>query len=312
MENSTHEIVFSLNGLNDTKSNQLIYFSCSFLIYLFTVFVSLTLVVTVIVLHEPMYIFLCNLCVNGIYGATGFYPKILLDLLSDSHIISYNACVTQIFVVYSFILCELANLTVMAYDRYVAICKPLEYHPIMTTGKVGKLLLVPWLLSFVEILIAVLLMVRLPLCGSKINKLYCSNWDVVKLSCVDTSMNNFYGYVMAVTHFIQVLLIVISYFHIVRTCVGSKAEQNKFMETCLPHIITLASFSLTATIDIRFISNGNLQALSNVLSVEFLVTPPLLNPLIYGFKLKQIRRTLTLTPKPNPKTVELHMLRKAR
>ncbi|XP_048836309.1 olfactory receptor 1D5-like [Brienomyrus brachyistius] len=145
------------------------------------------------VLHEPMYIFLCNLCVNGIYGATSFYPKILLDLLSDSHIISYNACVTQIFVVYSYILCEQANLTVMAYDR---------------------------------------------------------------------------------------------------TCARSKAEQNKFMETCLPHLITLANFSLSAAFDAVaawFFSYESLQALRNVLSIEYLVTPPLLNPLIYGLKLKQIR-----------------------
>ncbi|XP_072557722.1 olfactory receptor 8I2-like [Paramormyrops kingsleyae] len=295
MENSSCEIVFSLNGLNNTRTNKLIYFSCSFLIYLFTIFVNMTLVVTVMldrVLHEPMYIFLCNLCVNGIYGATGFYPKILLDLLSDSHIISYNACVTQIFVVYSFILCELANLTVMAYDRYVAICNPLQYHPIMTQGKVGKLLLVPWLLSFVEILIAVLLMVRLPLCGSKINKLYCTNWDVVKLSCVDTSVNNLYGYVLVISHFIQALLIVISYFHIIRTCVRSKAEQSKFMETCLPHLITLSSFSLSVVFDAlyaRYGSSSSLQGLHNFFSIEYLIIPPLLNPLIYGIKLKQIR-----------------------
>ncbi|XP_048836303.1 olfactory receptor 8U1-like [Brienomyrus brachyistius] len=295
MENSSREIVFSLIGLNDTRTNKLIYFSCSFLIYLFTIFVNITLLVTVMldrVLHEPMYIFLCNLCVNGIYGATSFYPKILLDLLSDSHIISYNACVTQIFVVYSYILCELANLTVMAYDRYVAICNPLQYHPIMTPGKVGKLLLVPWLISFVEILIVVLLMVRLPLCGYMINKLYCTNWDVVKLSCIDTSVNNLYGYVIVISHFIQTLLIVISYFHIIRTSVRSKAGQNRFMETCLPHLITLTTFYLSAAFDVlyaRYGSSSSLQGLRNFLSIEYLIIPPLLNPLIYGLKLKQIR-----------------------
>uniref|UniRef100_A0A3B3SL46 Putative gustatory receptor clone PTE03 n=2 Tax=Paramormyrops kingsleyae TaxID=1676925 RepID=A0A3B3SL46_9TELE len=298
MENSSTEMIFFLSGLNDTRRNKLIYFFCSFFIYLFTIFVNMTLVVTVMldrVLHEPMYIFLCNLCLNGIYGATGFYPKILLDLLSDSHIISYNACITQIFVVYSYILCEQANLTVMAYDRYVAICKPLEYHSIMTPGKVRKLLLVPWLLSFVEILISVLLIIRLPLCGSKIKRLYCSNWDVLKLSCVDTSVIHLCGYVMVGTHSIQALLIVFSYFHIIKTCVRSIAEQNKFMETCLPHLITLVNFSLSAVSDAVvawFFSNGSLQALSNVLSIEYLVTPPLLNPLIYGLKLKQIRQSV--------------------
>ncbi|XP_023662885.1 olfactory receptor 8A1-like [Paramormyrops kingsleyae] len=295
MENTSTEMIFFLSGLNDTRQNKLIYFFCSFFIYLFTIFVNLTLVVTVMfnrVLHEPMYIFLCNLCVNGIYGATSFYPKFLLDLLSESHIISYSACVTQIFLVHSYMLCELSNLTVMAYDRYVAICKPLWYHPIMTPGKVGKLLLAPWLLSFMEILIGVLLIVRLTLCGSKINKLYCTNWDVVKLSCTDTSMNNFYGYGILITHLTQALLIVISYFHIIRICVRSKAEQNKFMETCLPHLITLGSFTLSVVFDVlyaRYGTSSSMQGLRSFFSIEYLIIPPLLNPLIYGLKLKQIR-----------------------
>ncbi|XP_048837532.1 olfactory receptor 10J5-like [Brienomyrus brachyistius] len=237
MENSSREIVFSLIGLNDTRTNKLIYFSCSFLIYLFTIFVNITLLVTVMldrVLHEPMYIFLCNLCVNGIYGATSFYPKFLLDLLSDSQIISYSAC----------------------------------------------------------ILIACLLMVRLPLCGFKIDKLYCTNWEVVKLSCIDTSVNNLFGYGLVVSHFIQALLIVISYFHIIRTSVRSKAGQNRFMETCLPHLITLTTFCLFASFDVlyaRYGSSSSLQGLRNFFSIEYLIIPPLLNPLIYGLKLKQIR-----------------------
>ncbi|XP_072557720.1 olfactory receptor 8I2-like [Paramormyrops kingsleyae] len=298
MENSSREMFFFLNGLNDTKSNKLIYFSCSFLIYLFTIFMNLTLVVTVLldrVLHEPMYVFLCNLCVNGIYGATSFYPKFLLDLLSESHIISYNACLAQICLVYTYVFCQLSNLTVMAYDRYAAICKPLQYHSIMTQGKVGKLLLVPWLLSLCETLVWYILIARLPLCGFKIDKLYCTSWDVVKLSCVDTSVNNLYGYLLIIAHFIQALLIVISYFHIIRTCVRSKAEQNKFMETCLPHVITLTTFYLSAAFDVlyaRYGSSSSLQGLRNFFSIEYLIIPPLLDPLIYGLKLKQIRRSV--------------------
>ncbi|XP_048836305.1 putative gustatory receptor clone PTE03 [Brienomyrus brachyistius] len=298
MENSSRAIIFFLNGLNDTKSNKLVYFSCSFLIYLFSVFVNLTLLVTVMldrVLHEPMYIFLCNLCVNGIFGATSFYPKFLLDLLSESHIISYNTCLAQIFLVCIYVFCQFSILTVMAYDRYVAICKPLEYHSIMTPGKVGKLLLVPWLLSLCETLIGYILIARLPLCGFKIDKLYCNNWDVVKLSCIDTSVNNVYGYSVIIAHFIQALLIVISYFHIIRTCVRSKAEQNKFMETCLPHVITLTSFYLFASFDAlyaRYGSSSSLQGLRNFFSIEYLIIPPLLDPLIYGLKLKQIQRSI--------------------
>ncbi|XP_048836299.1 putative gustatory receptor clone PTE03 [Brienomyrus brachyistius] len=298
MENSSREIVFSLIGLNDTKSNKVIYFSCSFLIYFFTIFVNITLLVSVMldrVLHEPMYIFLCNLCVNGIYGATGFYPKFLLDLLSDSHVISYSACLTQLFTVYTYVFCQFSILTVMAYDRYVAICKPLEYHSIMTPGKVWKLLLVPWLISLCETSVASILTSRLPLCGFKIDKLYCTNWDLVKLSCVDTSVNNLYGYTILIILLFQALLIVISYFHIIRTCVQSKADQSKFMETCLPHVITLTSFYLFASFDVlyaRYGSSSSQQGLRNFFSIEYLIIPPLLDPLIYGLKLKQIRQSI--------------------
>ncbi|XP_048836922.1 olfactory receptor 1D2-like [Brienomyrus brachyistius] len=299
MENSSSEIVFVLSGLNETKTTKQIYFAFALLAYIFTLFANVTLVLAVFferILHEPMYIFLCNLCVNGIFGATGFYPKILIDLLSDSHVISYRACLTQIYMIYNYVFCEFVNLAVMAYDRYVAICKPLEYHSIMTPWKVGKLLLVIWLIPFCETSIGMIMTARLTLCGSRIDKLYCTNWEVVKLSCRDTTLNNLYGYILMFMHVFQAfLLILISYIHIIRTCLRSRVERSKFMETCLPHLITLMNFTLSFIFDVmyaRYGSQGSLQSLRNILTVEYLVVPPLLNPLIYGLKLKQIRRSI--------------------
>ncbi|XP_041923313.1 olfactory receptor 6K2-like [Alosa sapidissima] len=91
-------------------------------------------------LHEPMYIFLSNLCLNSLYGTVGFYPKCLLDLLSDTHTITYSWCLLQVYVIYSSVLCEISNITVMSFDRYVAICRPLQYHSILTPHAVLKLL----------------------------------------------------------------------------------------------------------------------------------------------------------------------------
>ncbi|XP_061073598.1 olfactory receptor 4B13-like [Conger conger] len=107
-------------------------------IYPWTIRVNVILIVTIILhktLHEPMFIFLCSLCVNGIYGAFSFYPKILLDFSSDVSFISYKVCLGQIFALYSYAGCEFTMLAVMAYDRYVAICKPLNYHSIITPQK---------------------------------------------------------------------------------------------------------------------------------------------------------------------------------
>nr|XP_023662930.1 olfactory receptor 24-like [Paramormyrops kingsleyae] len=296
MENSSRELVFVLNGLNETKTKRQIFFGLSILAYVFTIFVNLTLILTIVlekILHEPMFIFLCNLCVNSICGSTSFYPKLLIDLLSDSHVISYTACIIQIFGICMYLFCESTNLSVMAYDRYVAICKPLEYHSIMTPRRVGMLLQITWFLTFIETIVGILLIVRLPLCGSRINKLYCFEWDVVKLSCIDNTLNNVFDFVIMVFHIFQFQIIIISYVLIIRTCVRSQAERNKFMETCLPHLIIMGILVASATLDFmsaRLTSDTSLQPLRNSLSIMYLIVPPILNPVIYGLKLKQLRR----------------------
>ncbi|XP_035241874.1 olfactory receptor 2B6-like [Anguilla rostrata] len=297
MGNST-ETLFVLQGLNETVSSKHTYFILILLVYLFTIFANLTLIVTIILektLHEPMLIFLCNLCVNGIFGASIFYPKILVDLSSDLSVTSYEACLGQIFVLYSYVYCEFTTLAMMAYDRYVAICKPLNYHSIITPRTMMKLLLFTWLSSICESVGVTALVARLPLCGFNIEKIYCTAWAVVKLSCVDTTINNIYGYILMVFHALQAVLIVISYIHIVRASVRSPKERSKFMQTCLPHLVTLANFFIALGFDLMYTRYGpttRMQALRNFMSLDYLIVPPLLNPLIYGLRLNQIRRRI--------------------
>ncbi|XP_064158783.1 olfactory receptor 8I2-like [Anguilla rostrata] len=300
MENSTG-IVFILQGLYEHKSNKRTYFVLTLIVYLFTIFVNLTLIVTIVLektLHEPMFIFLCNLCLNGIFGASTFYPKILVDLSSDLIVISYTACLCQTFVIYSYIFCEYTTLTVMAYDRYVAICKPLNYHSIITNRKVVKMLLFTWLLSLCESGIATSLTARLPVCGFIIENVYCTNWAIVTLSCVDTTINNIYGYIAMFFHISEAVLVFVSYINIIRASVRSREERSKFMQTCLPHLISLTNFTIALIFDIMYARYGatdRLQALRNFMSLEYLIVPPLLNPLIYCLRLNQIRRRIFRT-----------------
>uniref|UniRef100_W5NLP5 Olfactory receptor n=1 Tax=Lepisosteus oculatus TaxID=7918 RepID=W5NLP5_LEPOC len=296
--NSSDVTVFTLHGLNDTRTNKSIFFTFTVLFYLFIIFFNLILIAAVLLeksLHEPMYIFICNLCINALYGSAGLYPKLLNDFLSDTHVISYTACITQLFVIYSFVFCEFTILTMMAFDRYIAICRPLEYHAVMTPLTVVKFLMFSWLFPLFEMMIAVLLTLRLPLCGSHIDKFYCENWSVVKLSCVDTTLNNLYGYILILKYTVQSLFVIFSYILIIRTCLMSNESRKKFMQTCLPHLITLISFLVTMLFDVmytRYGSRNTPQILRNIMAVEFLVIPPLLNPLIYGLNLTQIRRTV--------------------
>lgn len=298
MENSSRVFMFVLHGLNDTRTNKHIYFAFGLIVYSVTLFINLILAITVIfdkTLHEPMFIFICNLFVNGILGASAFYPKILADLLSEYHVISYIGCISQSYIIYSYVFCEYTCLTVMSYDRYISICKPLEYHSIMTLQKGLKLLIFTWLCSILESSVGLLLIARLPLCGNVIDKLYCSNWEIVKLSCIDVTVNNVYGYFLMFSHIAQAVFIIVSYICIIKASLRSKTQWAKFMQTCLPHLIALTNFTIALLFDVMYARYGKsqgLQAIRNILGLEFLVVPPLLNPIIYGFKLNQIRQGL--------------------
>lgn len=291
------EIVLVLQGLNDSLTSRQVYFGLALTTYLFTIMVNLTLVIAVCLeksLHQPMYIFLCNLCLNGICGASSFYPKLLHDLLADSHVITHGGCLTQLFAVYVYVFCEFTNLTVMAYDRYLAICKPLQYRTLMTVQKVVQLLLLTWSFSILEIAVGIILTGRLQLCRGQINKIFCTNWEVVKLSCSksDTTINNIYGFVLMFSHLSQTALIMVSYTHLVRASVTQRSNWRKFMQTCMPHLVTLLVFTSSLMFDVlysRYGSEDTLQVLQNALAAEFLVVPPLVNPIIYGINLHQIR-----------------------
>ncbi|XP_076139198.1 olfactory receptor 2G6-like [Alosa pseudoharengus] len=177
---------FILFGLQDSGVYKPLYFLLVFVLYILIIIVNLTLIFIVAVdrsLHEPMYIFICNLCANGLYGTVGFYPKFLLDLQSDLHTISYNWCIIQIYVIYTSVMCEITVLTMMAYDRFVAICRPLQYHSILTPHAVLKLLGLAWAYPLLTAIISMLLTARIPICGYDIHKLFCDNPSLLKLGC---------------------------------------------------------------------------------------------------------------------------------
>ncbi|XP_036379200.1 olfactory receptor 52E8-like [Megalops cyprinoides] len=311
MDNISYFTVFTLSEPKATKSDKHIYFALSLILYILIIFLNLTLIVTILLqkaLHEPMYIFLCNLCINGLFGTAGFYPKFLSDLLSDTYAISDVGCFLQVFVIYASALCEFTTLTVMSYDRYVAICRPLDYHSVMTNNTLIKLLLFSWLLPVFSASVALLLTNRLSLCGSYIDKLYCDNWSIVKLSCEPTFINNIYGFINIFTYLSLVVFIICSYFKLIAACIKSIESKNKFMHTCVPHLLSLINFTVALLFDTlytRFESRDFPQSLRNFLVLEFLIIPPIFNPVIYGLKLAEVRkRALSVFIKVNHSRVK--------
>ncbi|XP_010766586.1 olfactory receptor 142-like [Notothenia coriiceps] len=300
MDNVSLITMFVLSGFNETENYQAYIFALTLLCYCFIVLVNVSLIVTVILdknLHEPMYILLCTFCMNGLYGTTGFYPKFLWDLLSPVQVISYSGCLIQALVMYSFACSDLSILAVMAYDRYVAICRPLQYNSIMSKQRVFLLVCFSWLTPSCIIGTNIILTSRLKLCSPHITRLFCVNWIIVKLACfpADTLVNNIVAYITIIIYVFHGLFIVWSYMYLVKTCVHSKENRAKFMQTCVPHLISLITFLVAILFDVSNMRIGSKdwpQPLQNFIAIEFLIIPPIINPLIYGFKLTKIRNRI--------------------
>ncbi|XP_068441888.1 olfactory receptor 4B13-like [Clinocottus analis] len=297
MMNFTQVPYFTLAAYVDSGLFKYVCFMIIMFLYVVIVFSNVLLIVVICVnrsLHEPMYLFLCSLFVNELFGSTGLFPFLLVQILSDIHTVSPPFCFLQIYCVYTYGNIELVNLAVMSYDRYLAICLPLQYNTLMTYEKVATLIAVMWLLIFLENGCTLILIVPLQLCGNIINKVYCDNYSVVKLACYDTSVNNVYGlFVSAFAIFCPLILIFYSYMRILRVCFsGCKQTRQKAVSTCTPHLASLINFSFGACFEIiqsRFNMNGVPNILRIFVSLYFLTCPPLFNPLMYGLNLSKIR-----------------------
>ncbi|XP_069388908.1 olfactory receptor 4B13-like [Paralichthys olivaceus] len=300
MDNVSVITIFYLSGLNEKMSERFILFFLSLLCYCVILLVNITLIVTIILdknLHEPMYILLCAFCMNSLYGTTGFFPKFLWDLLSPVHVISYSGCLVQALVLYSYACSDLSFLAVMAYDRYVAICRPLQYHSVMSKQRLIKLVCFSWSTPFCIMGINICLTSRLKLCSPYIARLFCVNWLIVTLACfpAETMANSIAAYITILLYVSLGVFIVWSYIHLIKTCVNSTENRAKFMQTCVPHLLSLITFLFTILYDVmnqRFSSKQIPLPLKNFVAIEFLVIPPIMNPLIYGFKLTKIRNRL--------------------
>ncbi|XP_029937144.1 olfactory receptor 142-like [Myripristis murdjan] len=298
MENFTSPPYFNLTMFVNIGYYRYPVFVLCFLLYALIILANLIIIVVIsreTTLHQPMYIFIFCLSINSLYGSTGFFLRFLRDILSDTHLISRPACFSQIYIIYTYASYELTLLSIMAYDRYIAVCQPLHYHNMMTFSRISMLTAFAWIYPVFSIAICVYLSSTLPLCGNKIPKLFCANWPVVKLSCVSTFINNLTGMLVSTTTvFLPLAFVLYTYLRIFLVCRKSSSEfKGKVLQSCLPHIITFVNYSITVFCDVA-LSRYNLEEvnpfLAIILSLEFVVIPPILNPLVYGLKLPEIKK----------------------
>ncbi|CAG02155.1 unnamed protein product, partial [Tetraodon nigroviridis] len=298
MQNASAVFSFILGAYLPLGNLRYLYFVLTALLYAVVVVLNTSLVAVICLsrsLHQPMYVLLCSLFVNELYGSTALFPFLLLQILSDLHAVSAPFCFLQIFCLYSYAHVQFCSLAVMAYDRYLAICQPLQYQQLMTCTRASVWVAALWVYSFVKFLITLWLNIRLPLCGNLINSLYCHNYLVVKLSCSDTRVNNIYGLVGTVlTVLVPLVPILFSYLRILQVCFsGSRQTRQKAVSTCSPHLISLLNFSFGccfAILQSRFDMTSVPSMLQMFLSLYFLLIQPVLNPLLYGLQMTQIRK----------------------
>ncbi|XP_074833854.1 olfactory receptor 52M1-like [Carettochelys insculpta] len=248
--------------------------------------------------HEPMYYFLCMLAVTDLVLSTSTIPKILAIFWVNSREINFSACLAQMYFVHCFSAIESGIFVAMAFDRYVAICHPLRHSTILTNSLVGKIGLVIVLRGSILALPYPFLARQWTYCRTNIiSHTHCENMCVVKLACGDTRKSSYYGmFVLFSGIALDVFFIVVSYTQILKAIFSlpTKEAQLKTFRTCGSHLCVISAFYipiLFASLTSRFGLNLPLHFHIFVADV-YLLVPPMLNPVIYGVRTKQIRDKL--------------------
>ncbi|XP_067399255.1 olfactory receptor 52P1-like, partial [Emydura macquarii macquarii] len=289
---------FILNGIPGLEAAHIwisIPFSTFYIISLLGNFTVLFVVSKEQTLQKPMFLLLCMLALTDIGMSTCVVPKALSIFWFGFKGITVDGCLTQMFFLYVFSVTQSAVLVIMAFDRYVAICDPLRYATILTNARIAKLWLVGLIRSVLLILPLTLLLWRLPFCTNRvILHTYCEHFSVVKISCGDTTVNRMYGLVITVVNIgFDLTLIGLSYGLIIRAVlrIFSKKAHQKALNTCTAHICVMLMYYtpfLFSVLTQRF--GQDIPAHSHILLANlYLLVPPMLNPIIYGIKTKELR-----------------------
>ncbi|XP_068185738.1 olfactory receptor 4S2-like [Antennarius striatus] len=288
----------TLGGFVEVKKFGYIYFMIMFTVYILIMCGNITIVSLICkheTLHEPMYIFIAALLLNSALYSTVIYPKLFIDFLSGKQIISYSACFFQLFLYYTSWSSEFFLLSVMAYDRYVSICKPLQYLTIMRKTTVSVFLVLAWFLPACQISLALVLNASSKLCNFTIDGIFCNN-SVYSVYCVRSRALAIYGiFGLVSTGILSLFFILFTYISILLVCYRSSTEvRTKAAQTCLPHLLVLISFTCLCSYDVIIarIETNFTKTVRMIMSLQSVLYHPLFNPIIYGVKMKEISKHL--------------------
>ncbi|KAF7647746.1 hypothetical protein LDENG_00167300 [Lucifuga dentata] len=288
----------TLDGYVEMQKHRVLYFVIMFTAYIIIICSNSTIVCLIWIhknLHEPMYIFIAALLLNSVFFSTAIYPKLLIDFLSEKQIISYPACLCQFVMYYTFLVSELMLLSAMAYDRYVSICKPLQYPNIMTNRTISVLVVLAWILPACQAAVPALLSTNEKLCNFTLTVFFCKN-EFYKLLCVRSVLLHVYGVMGLVNSaFLPMIFILFTYTKIfIITYHSSRDVRKKAVQTCLPHLLVLVSVLFLGSYDIIIarVESHLPKTAHLIMTLQVLLYHPLFNPIIYGLKMKEIYKHL--------------------
>lgn len=296
---SIHTTLLTLEPLNISPSFILPVFIFGTFTYCAILFFNITLLLTIALnqkLHKPMYILLFNMPINDMIGASAFFPQIMSSVVSQNRSITYFACYVQAFLGHMYGAGSLLILTAMAYDRYIAICYPLKYNTLMSPNNLLKLIITIWTLDFTMIGLLLALSYRQNICNTRIVDTFCNNPSLMKLICGDIRLNNYYGlFITVLLQGLSLLLVFLTYIQILITCISRKQSdaKSKAIQTCGTHLVVFLCVEFNALF--TFISHrfeNVSQYLRRAFGVSIMIFPPILNPLIYGLKTKEIQQNI--------------------
>ncbi|XP_053911690.1 olfactory receptor 14A16-like [Cuculus canorus] len=296
MSNGSSITHFLLLAFADTRELQLLHFWLFLGIYL-AALLGNGLIITSIAcdhhLHTPMYFFLLNLAFLDLGSISNSVPKAMANSLWDTRTISYAGCVSQVFLFVFLFSAEHSLLTIMSYDRYVAICKPLHYGTLLGSRACVHMAAAAWGAGFLHALLHTANTFSLPLCqGNAVDQFFCEIPQILKLSCsrsylrevglLDVSVCLYFG---------CFVFIVVSYVQIFRAVQRIPSEQgrHKAFSTCLPHLAVVSLFVSTAGFAYLKPPSISSPAMNLVASVLYAVVPPALNALIYSLRNQQLK-----------------------
>ncbi|XP_076968290.1 olfactory receptor 51Q1-like [Tamandua tetradactyla] len=292
---------FILTGIPGFEASHIwisIPFCCLYTISIVGNTTILTVIRTETSLHQPMYLFLSMLALTDLGLTLTTLPTVMQLLWFNIREISFEACFAQFFFLHGFSFMESSVLLAMSFDRYVAICRPLHYTSILTNEVIGKIGLAIICRCVLPVLLSLFLLKRLPFCGSHLlSHSYCLHQDMIRLVCADIRVNNWYGFALVLLIIVMdPLLIVLSYMLILRSVLttASWTERFRALNNCLSHILAvlvlylpMVSLSMTH----RFAQHAS-PLVHVVIANIYLVVPPVMNPIIYSIKTKQIRQVI--------------------